>query len=97
MKNQTMNTPWNYQANSGTVRDSRNHCLFSSATFANGGTFDAANLKHAGEILQLAAASPDLLKLAEATIQRLERHAPGTANGTLDVIRGAIAKSKGRL
>lgn len=41
----------------------------------------------------LIAAAPELLNaliLAEATIERLQRHAPGTANGTLDVIRNAI-------
>ncbi len=32
------------------------------------------------------------LELAEATIERLQRHAPESANGTLDVIRDAIAK-----
>lgn len=33
-------------------------------------------------------------KVAEATIVRLERHAPGSANGTLDVVRAAIAKAE---
>ena len=31
------------------------------------------------------------LELAEATINRLHRHAPGSAQGTLDVIHAAIA------
>jgi hypothetical protein len=30
------------------------------------------------------------LELAEATINRLHRHAPGSATGTLDVIRAAL-------
>jgi len=33
------------------------------------------------------------LQVAEATIKRLERHAPGSANGTLDVIHAAIEKA----
>jgi len=33
------------------------------------------------------------LQVAEATIRRLERHAPGSANGTLDVIKIAIGKA----
>lgn len=43
-------------------------------------------------------AAPDLLNalsMAQATIERLERHAPGSANGTLDVVRAAIAKAGG--
>lgn len=36
----------------------------------------------------------DALKLAEATIERLHRHAPGSANGTLDVIRLALAEAE---
>jgi hypothetical protein len=35
------------------------------------------------------------LQLAEATIVRLERHAPGSANGTLDVVREAIRRAGG--
>lgn len=33
------------------------------------------------------------LKVAQATIERLERHAPGSAIGTLDVIKAALATS----
>jgi hypothetical protein len=47
---------------------------------------------------RLIAAAPDLLNalgIAVATIQRLERHAPGSQNGTLDVARAAIAKATG--
>ena len=46
---------------------------------------------------RLISAAPNLvnaLELAEATIKRLERHAPGSANGTLDVIRAALTKAK---
>lgn len=32
------------------------------------------------------------LDLAQATIERLQRHAPGSANGTLDVIKAQISK-----
>lgn len=35
----------------------------------------------------------EALEVAEATIERLNRH--NSANGTLDVIRAAIAKAKG--
>lgn len=45
------------------------------------------------EYAKLFAAAPKMLnalEVAEATIKRLERHAPGSANGTLDVIREAI-------
>lgn len=35
------------------------------------------------------------LTVAQATIERLQRHAPGSANGTLDVIRAAIARATG--
>lgn len=44
----------------------------------------------------LMCASPDMLnalQIAKATIERLERHAPGSANGTLDVINAAITKA----
>ncbi len=46
--------------------------------------------------LSLMRAAPDLLaalELAEATIKRLNRH--DSANGTLDVVRAAIAKAVG--
>lgn len=33
------------------------------------------------------------LSMAEATIERLQRHAPGSALGTLSVIRAALAKA----
>ena len=48
---------------------------------------------------QLIATAPKLLnalELAEATIVRLERHAPGSANGTLDIVRAAIAEALGK-
>lgn len=32
------------------------------------------------------------LELAQATIERLQRHAPGSANGTLDVLKATISK-----
>lgn len=51
------------------------------------------------EDARLIAAAPELLnalEMAEATIVRLERHAPGSAQGTLDVVRAAIAKAEGR-
>lgn len=44
----------------------------------------------------LIVASPamyDALMVAAATIIRLERHAPGSAKGTLDVIRAALAEA----
>jgi chromosome segregation ATPase len=34
----------------------------------------------------------ETLELAEATINRLHRHAPGSATGTLDCIRAALAR-----
>ena len=37
-------------------------------------------------------ASLEALQLAEATIERLNRH--NSANGTLDVVRAAIAKAE---
>lgn len=43
-------------------------------------------------------AAPELLnalELAEATIQRLHRHAPWSANGTLDVIHKALESAIG--
>lgn len=45
---------------------------------------------------QLIAAAPELLnalEVAQATIERLHRHAPGSANGTLGLIKDAIAKA----
>lgn len=35
------------------------------------------------------------LTLAQATIERLQRHAPGSAVGTLDVIKAAVRKAEG--
>ena len=46
-------------------------------------------------ILAAAPGMLDALELAQATVERLQRHAPGSANGTLDVVRAAIAKAKG--
>ena len=45
--------------------------------------------KHIAELLAA-------LQLAYATIVRLERHAPGTAKGTRDVMDTAIAAAEGR-
>ena len=42
-------------------------------------------------LISQAPALLNALEVAEATINRLERHAPGSANGTLNVIRTAIA------
>ena len=45
---------------------------------------------------RLIAAAPELLnalEVAQATIERLERHAPGSANGTLGVVKAAVAKA----
>ncbi len=42
---------------------------------------------------ELMAKAPELanaLELAQATIERLQRHAPGSANGTLDVIKAVL-------
>lgn len=39
----------------------------------------------------------EVLQLAKATINRLHRHAPGSAKGTLDVIDKTIAKTKERV
>lgn len=36
----------------------------------------------------------ETLELAEATINRLHRHAPGSATGTLDCIRSALAAAE---
>ncbi len=47
---------------------------------------------------RLISAAPELLnalELAQATIERLHRHAPGSAQGTLDVIGYAISKATG--
>lgn len=49
-------------------------------------------------LARVMAAAPDMLnalELAEATIMRLDRHAPGAQQGTLDVIRAAIRKARG--
>ena len=46
----------------------------------------------------LIAAAPamyEALSMAQATIERLQRHAPGSAIGTLDVIKAAIAQAEG--
>ena len=50
---------------------------------------DRANAR----LIAQAPALLNALEVAEATINRLERHAPGSANGTLDVIRAAIAEA----
>ena len=57
-----MNEHWKFEASTMTVRDHRNHCLFSAKTFGSGGTFDAARLPDAEKILRLAAAAPALLE-----------------------------------
>ncbi len=49
---------------------------------------------------RLISAAPEMLlalELAEATIMRLDRHAPGAQQGTLDVVRAAVNKAKGGL
>lgn len=54
---------------------------------------DNVNEEQADADARLIAAAPDLfeaLTVAEATIERLNRH--NSANGTLDVIRAALAK-----
>lgn len=54
----------------------------------------AGNINEANA--RLIAASPtlyDALEMAQATIERLQRHAPGSADGTLDVIRKALTKA----
>lgn len=49
---------------------------------------------------RLISAAPDLLQaleMAVATIERLQRHAPNSAIGTLGVADAAIAKAKGKV
>ena len=53
--------PWRYEVGSASVRDSRNHCMFTAKTWATGGTYDAANNDAASANLRLIAAAPDLL------------------------------------
>ena len=63
-------------------------------SIANIATWDIAERQHANA--NLIAAAPEMLEaleLAEATIERLNRN--NSANGTLDVIRSAIAKAHG--
>lgn len=58
------------------------------------------NTKANAELIVLAVNSRvrmfEALEMAEATIQRLQRHAPGSANGTLDVIRDALKSANGK-
>ncbi len=58
-----------------------------------GGTLQKSGLLVIDE-QPLTAALCDALELAKATIERLERHAPGSARGTLDVVNAAIARAK---
>jgi hypothetical protein len=66
-----MNEHWKFEASTMTVRDHRNHCLFSAKTFGSGGTFDAARLPDAEKILRLAAAAPKLLAALEQAVRAL--------------------------
>lgn len=71
--------PWRYEKATGTVRDARNHCLFSARTFAAGGSYDAANNEAAEANLRLIAAAPamfDLLTEADDLIPRIDESDP---------------------
>lgn len=52
---------------------------------------DAAN----ATLIAAAPAMYEALSMAQATIERLQRHAPGSALGTLDVISKALAQADG--
>lgn len=85
-----MNENWTFNAYTKTVRDHRNHCLFSAKTFGQGGTFDAARLPDAEKILRLAAAAPALLKALEEVVALSDRK-----HQAWDNARAAIAAAKG--
>lgn len=97
MKTESKHTPgpWFNPADSVSVFDGRGkerHKICDAA-------WVTINVKDARANARLIAAAPELLnalQLAQATIERLHRHAPGSAKGTLDVITAAIAKAEDR-
>ena len=73
------------------IRDVKtNVCL---ASVGNVDRYFEKNNEANARLISQAPALLNALEVAEATINRLERHAPGSANGTLDVIRAAIAEA----
>lgn len=91
MKNQS----WHYEPETETVRDAKNHCLFSARTFANGGSFDAANFKDRERILRLAAAAPELVKALESIRIQVggDLHGDALVNYMDGIARAALRKA----
>lgn len=81
------NETWRFERSTMTVRDAANHCLFSSNTFAFGGSFDAARIVDAEEILALASAAPDLKRALEYAL----RFMPPSADTS--IIHAALSKA----
>ena len=64
-------------------------------THTAGIAFDILHEANA-HLIAAAPAMYEALSMAQATIERLQRHAPGSAIGTLDVIKAAIAQAEGK-
>jgi hypothetical protein len=75
-----------------TVKDAKG-CTVARVPFDNQNNDKPNDLARARMIVA-APAMLEALELAQATVERLVRHAPGSATGTLDVVRNAIALAR---
>ena len=101
MNTQTKHTPGPWYTRHGQISSlsSSHGCTIANCNRTAKGIPDEEIEANAAFIVRACNAHDDLLnalQLAVATIERLERHAPNSANGTLDVAKAAIAKAEDR-
>ena len=91
--------PWSFTQAGGLIKDTANNAVAvvcARRKTANGDGYEDVPRAEVEANLRLQAAAPDMvqaLELAEATIERLNRH--NSADGTLQVIRAALKKAEG--
>ena len=82
--------PWRYEKGTNTIRSVPANYWLATMDSWDGMVNNAAN----GALIAEAPKLLNAVELAVATIERLHRHAPGSANGTLDVLRATIGRAK---